>query len=46
MNQPLVIFMRGMRTKGKLQRNNYQDVQRGQSFAGKTSLVPDRTRNR
>ena len=29
-----------MHAKGKIQRNNYTDGQRGRSFAGKTSLVP------
>ena len=32
-------FMRGMRDKGKIQRNNYQYGQRGPSFAGRTSSV-------
>ena len=36
----LTIFMRGMRTTGKIQRNNYQDIQCRPSFAGKTSSVP------
>ena len=35
----LTIFMRGMRGTGKTQRNNYQDGQCGQTFAGKTSSV-------
>ena len=35
----LTIFMRGMRKKGKIQSNNYQDVQCRPSFVGKTSLV-------
>ena len=35
----VTIFMRGMRAKGKIQRNNYQYGQRGLSFAGKTSSV-------
>ena len=33
------IFMRGMRAKRKIQKNNYQYRQRGQSFAGKSSSL-------
>ena len=35
----LTIFIFGMRAKGKIQINNYQYGQRGQSFAGETSSV-------
>ena len=35
----LSIFLHEMCAKGKIQRNNYQDGQRGPSFAGKTLLV-------
>ena len=35
----LTIFMREIRAKGKIQRNNHQYGQRGPSFAGKTSSV-------
>ena len=35
----LMIFMRWMHAKGKIQRNNYQHEQCGPSFAGKTSSV-------
>ena len=36
----LTIFLRGMRTTSKIQRNNSQDMQCGPSFAGKTLSVP------
>ena len=36
----LTIFMRGMRTRSKIQMNNCQHVQCVPSFAGKTSSVP------
>ena len=36
----VTIFMHGVRAKGKIQRNNYQDVQCGPCFGGKTSSLP------
>ena len=35
----LTIFMCGTHTKGKIQRNNYQDVQCRPFFEGKTSSI-------
>ena len=35
----LMIFIRGMLAKGKIQWNDYQDGQRGLPFARKTSSV-------
>ena len=35
-----MIFMRGMHTTSKIQRNDSQDVQCGPSFAGKMLWVP------
>ena len=47
----LTIFMRRMRAKGKIQRNNYQYGQRGLSFVGKNVVsffdrILARTKNR
>ena len=36
----LTISMRGMRAKSKIQRNYYQNLQCGPTFAGKSSSVP------